>query len=112
MIYVVLFLLLWISPVQAASVSLIWDSTPRATGYKVYRAEKPCNQITTPQVDFRVVASSVLQPSYVDATISDRTRHVCYVVTAYNNAGESPFSNSVGKTFNLAPSSPTKPTFK
>lgn len=109
-ILLLLFILVFPLSVDAATIGLVWDQTPRATGYKVYRALKPCNQIknTKDPKEYTLISTAVLTPQYTDTTVPSNASHICYAVSAYNTAGDSPLSQpaekagpGASKNFNL-----------
>ena len=105
-------------------VTLTWKSgaaTPEIAAteaYKIYRVTKPCSKVIDPKTEFKVIADRVIVREYVDNAISMNTRDVCYTVTAYwaaqgpATSPESGFSNTVGKSFNIAPSAPSNQKFR
>lgn len=92
-------------------VTLLWapNSEGDLSGYKVYRGINSCADAAL------VFLATVPAPTatYADSAIPKNTQDVCYAVTAYDTSqNESPFSNKVSKTVNLAPSAPTAPSFR
>jgi hypothetical protein len=82
-------------PSTTSSATLIWDrvNVTSLSGYKVYVGEAP-GQYT------RTLTVGNTTSSKVSSTVNSLTigRIYYFVVTAYNDAGESPVSNMVSKT--------------
>lgn len=99
-------------------ISLTWNAGDEtatnpmgsATGFKVYRATKSCVQVSVKN-DYVLIDSNVTVLKYDDTNIPIGTRNICYVVTAFNDGGESGLSNQAGKLLNVAPSAPSAPKF-
>lgn len=93
------------------TTNLVWNANSEGdlAGYRMYRGINSCADASL------VFLSVIVRPAvtYLDNKIPAGTNSVCYAVTAYDtSANESPFSNKVSKTINLAPSAPTMPSFK
>lgn len=67
-----------------SSITLTWEPTPGATGYRVYRGTSPGGEGSVP-------IASATSPVYTDQNLSSRLSFF-YEVTAVNPAGESPRS--------------------
>ena len=87
-----------VTATHTTSVSLSWSGASLAAGYKVYRA--------TGTGAASLVATTA-STAYTDTGLSSSTGY-SYYVTAYNNVGESPASNTVTVT-TKAPSPPPNP---
>ena len=123
-IFTILIVLALVSSGAAAQkITLDWnvaDATATspigaARGFNIYRAMKPCSQVSTTDPSAYVkIATGITVLTYVDMSIPTGARHVCYVVTAYNNFNgftESSLSNQAGQAFNVAPAAPSAPKF-
>ena len=89
-------------------VTLTWTANTEAdlAGYKLYRALTACAR--SPTFTLLGEVGVMLKPTYVDSTIPAGTRHVCYVVSAFDASNnESVKSDAVGKSVQAAPSAPT-----
>ena len=106
-IALVLGLVVWIvaPPAHAAKATLEWtDMSTNEEGFKVQRAAALCSG--TPA--FAPLAQvGVNVATYVDQTVLEGASY-CYRVNAYNQAGESPWSNSAEIT--IAYTIPIPPT--
>lgn len=73
----------------ALSATASWEAVPDAEGYKLYRALGPCanpGAFSTVNTYGLVTTGAIANPS-VNGTY-------CHKLTAFNLAGESPFSNT------------------
>ena len=89
-------LMLWVIPVNALDVTLAWDADPAVDGYKVYyksgSSGPPYDGIGAAEGD------SPIDVGWVDEftlrALSDDEDYY-FVITAYNQYGESGYSNEV-----------------
>lgn len=77
--------------IEGSSLRLNWVDAPyNEDGFRIYRSETPDGPFT--QVNSAVLPSGT--QTYLDATISEGVEYY-YAVSAYNENGESPYSNVV-----------------
>lgn len=74
--------------VTSNSISIAWNASSGASGYKIYRSTDNMNFSQIGQTSFT---------SYIDSGLSPSTTYY-YKVTAFNTYGESDYSNTIGVT--------------
>jgi hypothetical protein len=84
-----------------AQVSLSWSSASGADTYSVHRS-------TVSGGPYGTIASSLVSPSHIDATVTNGTIYY-YVVSGFNEAGEGPDSSQASATPQV-PQLPAAPT--
>ncbi len=93
---ILLFALL--SPSISLAATASWDAVPDAEGYKLYRAHGACSNpgaFATINTYGLVTTGAVANPT-ANGTY-------CHRLTAFNVAGESPFSNTVEFKYIVVP---------
>lgn len=98
-----LLMLLVASPSWAATASWTPVADPELDGYKLYRAPGPC---ATPGPFALVNTYGLVTTGPVTNPTTNGT--YCHRLTAFNEAGESPFSNTVEFKYVVVP--PVAPT--
>jgi hypothetical protein len=86
-----------------ATVALSWRASAGAANYNVKRATG------NPSGPYAVIATGVVPTNYTDASVVNGTTYY-YVVSAVNQAGESPDSAYVGAAPHATPNAPTNLT--
>lgn len=83
-------LIVMIAPTIALATTATWDASPDADGYRLYRAPGTC------AVPGAFATVSTYGPVVTGAVPNPATNGTyCHKLTAFNVAGESPFSNTV-----------------
>lgn len=85
-----------------------WTGSPDADGYRLYRAQGLCVSAGT----FAIIETyGAVTTGVVPTPVANGT--YCYKLTAYNLAGESPFSNTIEvKSVVVPPVAPSNLTVK
>lgn len=84
------------SPSWAATAT--WDAVPDAEGYKLYRAPGTC---ATPGAFATINTYGLVTSGAITNPAANGT--YCHKLTAFNAAGESPFSNTVEFKYTVLP---------
>jgi PKD repeat protein len=108
--------LFWVAlgTAQAATITLAWNASTGATGYKVYQAETnetAVNLSTTHVTDASLVVANLTgttttpPPTTATVTVAEGKTYY-FAVKAYNDSSTSGFSNEAGKTVPAATPAP------
>lgn len=94
----ILFVLAVLLPSLSFAATASWDAVPDAEGYRLYRAPGAC---ANPGAFATVNTYGLVTTGAITNPTANGT--YCHKLTAFNSAGESPFSNTVEFKYTVLP---------